>query len=162
MRTDVMPKIDQEYPPMNVSTSMLLRLLPALAFAAALPACAASGPSVELKGQRFSIEIAESEAARNQGLMHRTEMATDHGMLFVFQDDAPRAFWMKNTKIPLDMLFFDADRKLVSVQHDVPPCVADPCPGYSSGAPARYVLELNGGRARKLGVQSGDELSIHR
>lgn len=147
---------------MNISTRIPFRTLLVLAFAAALPACAADAPSVELKGQRFSIEVAEDEAARNQGLMNRTEMAADHGMLFVFQDDAPRAFWMKNTKIPLDMLFFDAERKLVSVQHDVPPCLADPCPGYSSGAPARYVLELNGGRARKLGVQSGDELSIHR
>ncbi len=147
---------------MKIPARTLLRFLPALAFAAALPACAASGPSVELKGQRFSIEIAETDAARNHGLMFRTEMADDHGMLFVFQNDAPRAFWMKNTKIPLDMLFFDAERRLVSVQHDVPPCLADPCRGYSSGAPARYVLELNGGQARKLGVQSGDELSIHR
>ena len=54
--------------------------------------------------------------------MDRTSMEADHGMLFVFDDDAPRAFWMKNTKIPLDMLFFNAERKLVSVQHRVPPC----------------------------------------
>jgi uncharacterized membrane protein (UPF0127 family) len=83
-------------------------------------------------------------------------------MLFVFDDDAPRAFWMKNTKISLDMLFFNAERKLVSVQHRVPPCVADPCPAYSSGAPARYVLELNGGQAEKLGLTPGDEMLIHR
>jgi uncharacterized membrane protein (UPF0127 family) len=131
---------------------------------ASLAACAATPatPSVELNGQRFSIEIADNDAAREHGLMDRTEMAADHGMLFVFQDDAPRAFWMKNTKIPLDMLFFDADRRLVSVQHDVPPCTADPCPAYSSGAPARYVLELNGGQARKLGLAPGDEMQIHR
>ncbi|HEX7768555.1 MAG TPA: DUF192 domain-containing protein [Dokdonella sp.] len=133
-----------------------------LAFAAVAPACAEGGPSVELKGQRFSIEIAEDDASRSQGLMHRTEMANDHGMLFIFQDDAPRAFWMKNTKIALDMLFFDAERRLVSVQRDVPPCLADPCRGYSSGAPARYVLELNAGQATKLGLHPGDELTIHR
>ena len=69
---------------------------------------------------------------------------------------------MKNTKIPLDMLFFDADRKLLSVQHDVQPCTADPCPPYSSGAPARYVLELNAGQSKKLGVAPGDEMTIHR
>ena len=119
-------------------------------------------PTVELKGQRYTIEIAADDAARAHGLMDRTAMEADHGMLFVFQDDAPRAFWMKNTKIPLDMLFFDGDRKLVSIQHSVPPCVADPCPGYSSGAPARYVLELNAGQAEKLGVTSGDELIVHR
>ena len=127
-----------------------------------LAACAQAIPTVELKGQRYTIEIAADDAARAHGLMDRTAMEADHGMLFVFQDDAPRAFWMKNTKIPLDMLFFDGNNKLVSIQHDVQPCVSDPCPPYSSGAPARYVLELNGGQAEKLGVTSGDELIVHR
>jgi uncharacterized membrane protein (UPF0127 family) len=135
-----------------------------LALAAALPlaACANSGPYVELDGHRYTIEIAADEASRAHGLMDRTEMDADHGMLFVFDDDAMRSFWMKNTKIPLDMLFFDKDLKLISVQHSVPPCLGDPCPGYSSGAPARYVLELNAGQAGKLGVTSGDELIVHR
>lgn len=142
------------------------RTILALALTSAVGACAADGPGsgafVELKGQRYSIELAEDDASRAHGLMDRTEMAADHGMLFVFQDDAPRAFWMKNTKIALDMLFFDAERRLVSVQRDVPPCLADPCRGYSSGAPARYVLELNAGQATKLGLHPGDELLIHR
>ena len=142
--------------------SVLPRLLASLALVAGVGACAAEGPHVELAGQRYWIEIAEDDASRAQGLMGRTEMPVDHGMLFVFPDDAPRAFWMKNTKIPLDMLFFDAERRLVSVQRDVPPCIADPCRGYSSGAPARYVLELNAGQASKLGVHPGDELTIHR
>ncbi|HVT32560.1 MAG TPA: DUF192 domain-containing protein [Rhodanobacteraceae bacterium] len=128
----------------------------------AAAACAKPGPTVEINGKTYTIEIAEDDVSRAHGLMDRTEMDAGHGMLFVFQDDAPRAFWMKNTKIPLDMLFFDADRKLVSVQHNVPPCVGDPCPAYSSGAPARYVLELNAGQAGKLGVTSGDELIVHR
>lgn len=147
---------------MKISARMPFRVLLTLACTAALPACAEGGPAVELKGQRYSIEIAEDDATRAQGLMERTEMAPDHGMLFVFQDDAPRAFWMKNTKIPLDMLFFDSKLRLVSVQRDVPPCLADPCRGYSSGAPARYVLELNAGQAAKLGLHPGDELQIHR
>ena len=125
-------------------------------------ACAKSGPTVELKGKTFTVEIAEDDASRQHGLMDRTQMDDDHGMLFIFQDDAPRGFWMKNTKIPLDMLFFDADRRLVSVQHDVQPCVADPCPAYSSGAPARYVLELNAGQSRAIGLSPGDEMTINR
>jgi len=129
---------------------------------AALQACAATGPYVELKGHRYTVEIAADDASRAHGLMDRTEMAADHGMLFVFDDDAMRGFWMKNTKIPLDMLFFDGDKKLVSIQHNVPPCVADPCAAYSSGAPARYVLELNGGESEKLGLTSGDPIEIHR
>jgi len=130
--------------------------------ALALPACAERGPHVELDGHRYAVELAEDDASRARGLMERTELPADHGMLFVFQDDAPRAFWMKNTKIPLDILYFDAELRLVSVQHDVQPCRADPCPLYPSGAPARYVLELNAGEARRIGVTSGDELAIRR
>ena len=133
----------------------------ALTFSAAA-ACAKSGPYVELKGHMFSIEIAADDASRAHGLMERTQMDADHGMLFVFDDDAMRAFWMKNTKIPLDMLFFDSTRHLITVQHDVPPCTADPCPAYSSGAPARYVLELNAGEAARLGLTPGDVIEIHR
>jgi len=138
-------------------------LLPlTLGLAVSLPACAAKGPSVELKGHAYSIEIADTDATREHGLMERESMPADHGMLFVFEDDAPRAFWMKNCKFAQDMLFFDAERHLVSVQHDVPPCAADPCPAYSSGAPARYVLELNAGQAKQLGLTPGDEMQIHR
>ncbi|MBX3689496.1 DUF192 domain-containing protein [Dokdonella sp.] len=133
-----------------------------LVLAVSISACGAKGPGVELAGQHFSVEIADTDAAREHGLMDRTQMPADHGMLFIFDDDAPRAFWMKNTRIPLDMLFFDADRRLISVQHDAQPCTADPCPPYSSGAPARYVLELNGGKARALGVSPGDVLTIQR
>ncbi|MET0231273.1 MAG: DUF192 domain-containing protein [Rhodanobacteraceae bacterium] len=140
------------------------RRLAALALAMLLPlaACAKAGPSVELKGKRFTIEIAEDEPSREHGLMDRTKMDDDHGMLFIFEDDAPRAFWMKNTKIPLDMIFLDSNRRVVSVAHDAAPCIADPCPAYSSGAPARYVLELNAGQAARLGLTSGDELTVHR
>jgi uncharacterized membrane protein (UPF0127 family) len=147
---------------MNQSRASFLGALCAVAVVTLVQACAAKGPAVELDGHAYSIEIADTDATREHGLMDRTQMDADHGMLFVFQDDAPRAFWMKNTKIALDMLFFDAERRLVSVQHDVPPCTADPCPPYSSGAPARYVLELNGGQAKTLGLTSGDEMTIHR
>lgn len=136
----------------------------ALTMSVPLAACAKAPatPSIEIKGQTYSIEIAEDDASREHGLMDRASMPADHGMLFVFQDDAMRAFWMKNCKFSQDMLFFNAERKLISVQRNVPACTADPCPAYSSGAPARYVLELNAGQADKLGLHPGDELKIHR
>jgi uncharacterized membrane protein (UPF0127 family) len=136
----------------------------AIALTLPLTACAAhpSGPYVELNGHSYTIEIAADDASRAHGLMDRTEMAADHGMLFVFDDDAMRAFWMKNTKIPLDMIFLDGDRKIVSVTHGAEPCVTERCPAYTSGAPARYVLELNAGQAAKLGLTSGDEMTVHR
>ena len=117
--------------------------------------------TVTLHGQRFSVELATSEAAREHGLMMRTTLAADHGMLFVFPDTAPRGFWMKNTLIPLDILYFDAERRLVSAQRDVPPCKADPCPVYPSAGPARYVLELSAGTAGRIGVRDGDTLAIN-
>ena len=126
---------------------------------AALPSMAA-GPAVELDGHRFQIEIANDEASRDLGLMFRTSMPADHGMLFVFDQPAVQTFWMKNTLIPLDMLFFDKDYRLINVQQRVPPCRRDPCPVYASAGPAKYVLELNGGQAAKLHVKRGDKLTV--
>ncbi|WP_430392428.1 DUF192 domain-containing protein [Dyella sp. 20L07] len=139
------------------------RLLVPLIFAIAGNGFAATphdAPAVLLRGQRFTTEFATNDVSRARGLMMRTELATDHSMLFVFGDDEPRSFWMKNTLIPLDILYFDSSRKLVSVQTNVPPCKADPCPSYPSDRPARYVLELAGGTAARIGVMVGDELTI--
>lgn len=116
--------------------------------------------AVELHGQRFSVELATDNASRQHGLMMRSTLAPDHGMLFVFPQLGPQAFWMKNTLIPLDILYFDEERRLVSMQVDVPPCKADPCPTYPSGTPAIYVLELSAGTARRIGAKPGDVLKI--
>lgn len=135
--------------------------VPLLTAVLACPACVAattaSGtPTVTLEGHRFTVEIAATPPEQEHGLMDRTSMAADHGMLFVFPDSQPRTFWMKNTLIPLDMLFIDADRHVVAIQAEAQPCKADPCTIYPSEAPARYVLELNAGTAAKLGVRKGD------
>ncbi|HET6546072.1 MAG TPA: DUF192 domain-containing protein [Rhodanobacteraceae bacterium] len=145
---------------MNRSLCACLAVTVLIASPAATAAPATA--SVEIDGHRFTVELAEDDAARARGLMYRETMAPDHGMLFVFPDSAVRTFWMKNTKIALDMLFFDDQRKLVSVQPRVPPCQFDPCPMYPSAGPARYVLELNGGEAGKLGIKPGDELHVQR
>lgn len=115
---------------------------------------------VELNGQRFHVEIADTEAARAQGLMQRTQLDADAGMLFIFPDEQVRAFWMKNTLIPLDILYFDARHRLVSAQLEAQPCVSARCPGYASRGPARYVLEIKGGRAKSLDLKQGDRLHV--
>ena len=127
-----------------------------------LAGCAsADSPWVELKGKRFEVEIADDAAKRERGLMFRDDMAANHGMLFIHDAEAPQAYWMKNTKIPLDILYFDHQRKLVSEQLNVPPCSeGDRCPPYPSEAPALYVLELNAGTAEAAGVKAGDELTF--
>jgi uncharacterized membrane protein (UPF0127 family) len=121
-------------------------------------ACA-SGNWVELDGHRYEVEIADDDAERARGLMFRDELAAERGMLFIHDELAPQAYWMKNTRIPLDILYFDDQRRLVSQQRDVPPCSAgDRCPSYPSDAPARYVLELNAGKAAQIGLENGEEL----
>lgn len=125
-----------------------------------LTACART-PWVELDGHRYSVEIADDNAERARGLMFRDEMAADHGMLFIHTDEEPLAYWMKNTHIPLDILYFDHAFKLVGEQRNVPPCTAgNACPSYPSNAPALYVLELNAGQAEKIGLKKGDALTV--
>ena len=125
-----------------------------------LAGCASdSAHWVELGGKRYQVEIADNDDERARGLMFRDAMADGHGMLFIHDAEEPQAYWMKNTKIPLDILYFDDERKLVAQQRDVPTCsLGDACPSYPSDAPARYVLELNAGEAERLGLKDGAEM----
>ena len=135
-----------------------LRMLVAVAGLAS-GGCASGGPWVELGNQRFHVEIADDDAERARGLMFRDALPAGHGMLFIHERQEPQAYWMKNTRIPLDILYFDNARKLVSQQRDVPPCsLGDACPPYPSDAPARFVLELNAGEAARLQLNEGAEL----
>lgn len=134
------------------------RFLILLACLAPVTGCA-TDPWVEVGGQRYTVEIADDDAERARGLMFRDVLPPGAGMLFVHEREEPQAYWMKNTRIALDILYFDSQRKLVSQQRDVPPCtLGDRCPPYPSKAPARYVLELNAGEAAKLGLADGTEL----
>ncbi len=126
----------------------------------ACTACSAEGPQVRLKGERFTVELAETSEKQALGLMFREELPDDHGMLFIFPSEGRRAFWMKNTRIPLDIFYFDAELKLVSVSENTPPCRVRSCPAYPSEGPAKYVLELNAGKAAELGVKQGDVLEL--
>ena len=125
----------------------------------ACTACSA-GPAVEIGGKRFSVEIADTQEKHALGLMFQEELAEDHGMIFLFKNEAPRSFWMKNCRIPLDIMYFDKDLKMVSAALNAPPCRTERCPSYPSAAPAMYVLELNAGMANKLGVEVGDQLTL--
>lgn len=114
---------------------------------------------VELRGHRYMVEIAKTDAQRARGLMFRDRMARNHGMLFIHDIKEPLAYWMKNTLIALDIFYFDSERRLVSVSKRTPPCdQGDACPPYRSEGPALYVLELNAGLADRLHVQKGDRL----
>jgi len=121
----------------------------------------AEASSVELKGKRYTVELADTPELRERGLMFRRDMPADAGMLFIHDNEEPLAYWMKNTYIPLDILYFDSKLRLISAQLGVPPCGDQPrCPTFASAGPAQYVLELNAGQAVALDLKPGDPLRL--
>ena len=108
----------------------------------------------------FQVEIADTPEERATGLMFREELAQDRGMLFVFEEDGIHSFWMKNTKIPLDIIWISQDMVVVYISKDTRPCLADPCPAVNPGKIARYVLEANAGASDKAGIEVGDKATI--
>ena len=106
------------------------------------------------------MELARTSEEQALGLMFRESLPDDHGMLFLFPVEARRSFWMKNCRISLDILYFDEDLKLVSVAENAKPCRTTRCPSYPSTGPAKYVLELNAGKAAELGAKPGDALVL--
>jgi len=109
------------------------------------------------------VEIADTGAKRQLGLMFREQLSPSDGMIFVFEEPGYYPFWMKNTLIPLDMIWLDEDARVVSIAHAVPPCEADPCPSFppDPGTSAIYVVEVVAGFARDHGVTRGDRLELH-
>lgn len=108
----------------------------------------------------FVVEFARTPKERQKGLMGRESLGDREGLLFVFEDDAPRTFWMKNTLLPLDMIFLDREGVVVHLEENAQPCRKDPCQLYTSPVPARFVLEVKGGVARAVGIHVGDRAVI--
>jgi hypothetical protein len=133
---------------------LLLAALPAWALqsfdTSELTVHTAAGP------QKFAIELALSDAQMEQGLMFRRSLAPDAGMLFDFKTPTNVTMWMKNTLIPLDMLFLDSGGRIISVHERAVPLSTDI---IASQAPSRYVIELNGGTAARLGIKPGDQVT---
>ena len=105
----------------------------------------------------FTVKLATNEAQRRYGLMFTPDLPDRHGMLFIFETESVLRYWMKNTQIPLDMLFFDSAGHLVSLIRSAEPFSLTP---RASTGPARYVLEINGGDAAKMGVQPDARLLL--
>jgi uncharacterized protein len=116
---------------------------------------------IAIKGQTILLEVAKTPAQQEIGLMNRTSLAKDRGMLFVFANPSPVRFWMKNTLIPLDMIFV-SNGVVKYISAATPPCKADPCPSYGSDQKIDIdrVIELRSGRAAELKLKVGDRLKI--
>ena len=110
----------------------------------------------------FSVEVAETQDQRMQGLMNRESLERGFGMYFIFDEEANRAFWMKNTLIPLDMIFIDDQGYIVHIVKRAQPCKRERCLTYPSKFPAKYVLEIGALETNVFGVEIGDRVEFIR
>ena len=146
----------------------LLRLAYPLVAFLLVGACAAEQPAApslptselvvttDAAEHTFAVEVVDTAEERSRGLMYRRELGADAGMLFDFKTEIPASFWMKNTYIPLDMLFIRADGEIESIAERTTPLSER---SVESKGPVRYVLEINGGRSDELGITAGDRVS---
>ena len=113
-------------------------------------------------GTIIHAELADTPQKRAEGLMYRTHLGADRGMIFTFLQAQPWTFWMKNTKIPLDIIWMNEMKQIVHIEQNVPICTRqdDSCPQYRPNDESLYVLELAGGRAESLKLQRGSKLQF--
>jgi uncharacterized membrane protein (UPF0127 family) len=127
---------------------------------ASSPAQSEGPRAVMPSGAVYRLELAKTPEEQAQGLMFRESLPDRAGMLFLFPDASVHKFWMKNTMIPLDMIWMDAGGKVLFVSANTPPCKADPCANYGPDAPASSVLEIAGGMAAKEKIAPGAVLKF--
>jgi hypothetical protein len=111
-------------------------------------------------GKTLQVEVARTEETRALGLMFRTALPEDRGMLFIFEQPGLHRFWMKNTLIPLDMVWMDNRKRIIHIEYQVPPCKLDPCPVYGPSADSLYVLEVISGVASQEKLRPGQTLTF--
>jgi len=104
----------------------------------------------------IEVELAREEAEHKRGLQLRASLGSNSGMLFIFPLSRRHSFWMKDTLIPLDIIWIDDTHRVVHIESNVPPCKTDTCPSYSPDEAALYVLEINAGYVKKIGIVAGD------
>ncbi|MBS9778153.1 MAG: DUF192 domain-containing protein [Gammaproteobacteria bacterium] len=117
---------------------------------------------IEIGKHRFTAEVVSTPTLMQKGMMYRPQIKPDNAMLFVYEKPQNMSFWMKNMRIPLDILFFNAAGVLQEIKSNVPPCVSYDCPVYpAQHGDNQYVVEMKAGRAHTLGIQIGDVLREH-
>ena len=108
---------------------------------------------------KINVEIADDNDERSKGLMFREKLDESSGMFFIFENEENRTFWMKNTLIPLDIIFIDENFEIVDVKYALP-CKADSCALYKSAKPSKYVLEVNANFSAGNGINIGDKIIL--
>jgi uncharacterized protein len=115
--------------------------------------------TAKLGNQTFELEVAKTHSQQSLGLMYRTFLPPNRGMLFPFTPPQPVQFWMKNCRLSLDMIFLRKG-KVIAISTNTPPCVSDPCPVYGPNEPTDGVIELRGNQAAAVGLKVGDNVEI--
>jgi len=113
---------------------------------------------IQIKGVTVHAEVADSSKEKIRGLMFRKKLPQNDGMLFPYSHEEIHTFWMKNTLIPLDIVWINSQKEVVHIEHSAPPCKRSPCPSYTSPHKARYILELNGGWSIQHNLNPGDQI----
>jgi uncharacterized membrane protein (UPF0127 family) len=124
-----------------------------------------SSPGTEIKiiplyigSEKFIVEIADTPEKILTGMMFREFVPDDFGMLFIHETEDYLSFWMKNCRVPLDIIYLDKNKQIINIHFNVPPCKRKPCKTYESERPAQYVLELRANRAKELNLKPGDTI----
>ena len=112
------------------------------------------------KDVKIIAELALTPEEWERGLMFRKKLPDNYGMLFVFDNENYQWFWMKNTYIPLDIIWLDKDKKIVYIAENCPPCLKDDCPSYGVEIPVKYVLELKAGKVKEYKLKVGDQIDF--
>jgi uncharacterized membrane protein (UPF0127 family) len=144
--------------------AQIVALLPLLLGLTLVQGLSAAGlTKVRVGPATFRVELAQTPAELRRGLMFRQHLPADQGMLFILQPPDRAEFWMKNTLIPLDLLYFDGRGVLQQIVADAPPCRQSVCPTYPSASTAiGYILEINGGEAARRDIRVGDPLELEQ
>ncbi len=112
------------------------------------------------KNYSFNVELAQTVEKRTQGLMFGEHLDSDKGILFVYEEEGKHSFWMKNTLIPLDIIWINKDKEVIFIGQNIQPCKAEPCPIISPNVKAKYVLELNALTVEEIELSIGDKLEF--
>ncbi len=115
-------------------------------------------PKVCIKSSCFNVELALTPGQRGRGLMFRQNLDSRAGMLFAFEEEGNYSFWMKNTQIPLDIIWISSENKIVSISENAQPCQKEDCPTINPSITAMYVLEINAGLSSSGGITIGDKV----
>jgi len=125
-----------------------------------ISACNSQSPKVCFNSNCFDVDLATTQQQQQQGLMHLNNLPQDKGMLFIFPQEDIYSFWMKNTLIPLDIIWINKENKVVYIERNAQPCTQEECPSIYPNVTSSYVLEINAGLAAEFDIWEGSEVHL--